>query len=178
MLCEYCNIKPATVIIKQDVGGEIKTIHVCKDCAAAIGVTFEENADSSDTMDEMDSFFASMFSNKKKTASSGATLTCDFCGMTLRELQKTGKVGCANCYTVFADTMDDAIRHIHASNKHHGKVPSRVDGVMSITRKIEALKSKLNVAVQNEEYEEAARLRDEIKALSEKGEHENEQKLV
>ena len=171
MLCEYCNMKPATVILKQNIDGEMKTVHICRDCAQALGVTL-------DKINVGDSFFASMFGKKSASQSKPGTIACDFCGMTLTELQKTGKAGCANCYNVFADVMDNAIRRIHAASAHCGKVPASVDGHMSVTRKIEELKAKLNVAVQNEEYEQAARLRDEIKLLQAKGEEKNEQKLV
>jgi len=171
MLCEYCNMKTATVILKQNVDGEMKSIHICSDCAAALGVSMN-NIDVTGAMSDasdMDTFFASMFGKKGVNLKSG-TIACDFCGMTLTELQKTGKAGCANCYDVFGETMDSAIRHIHAASTHCGKVPSSVDGQMSMTRKIEELKSRLNVAIQNEEYEQAAQLRDEIKALQAKGE--------
>lgn len=177
MLCEYCNLKPATVILKQNIDGEMKTVHICRDCAASLGVTLD-NINVGDVMNDMDSFFASLFGKKNANQSKPGTIACDFCGMTLTELQKTGKAGCANCYDVFSDVMDNAIRHIHAASSHCGKVPASVDGHMSVTRKIEELKSRLNVAIQNEEYEEAAKIRDEIKLLQAKGEESNEQKLV
>ncbi len=177
MLCEYCNLKPATVILKQNIDGEMKTVHICRDCAQSLGVTLDK-INVGEVMNDMDSFFASMFGKKSSSTSKPGTNACDFCGMTLTELQKTGKAGCANCYNVFADVMDNAIRRIHASSTHCGKVPASVDGQMSVTRKIEELKAKLNVAVQNEEYEIAATIRDEIKALQAKGEEKSEQKLV
>ena len=177
MICEYCNSKPATVILTQNIDGQTKTIHMCQDCAAALGVSFDK-VDVGQVMGDIDNFFASMFGTKTSNTAPGSTLTCEFCGMSLSELQKTGKCGCANCYNVFSDSVESAIRHLHAATSHCGKIPYSVDGKLSIKRKTDDLKAKLAIAIQNEEYEKAAVIRDEIKAIEAKGEEDNEQKLV
>lgn len=178
MLCEYCNIKNATVTLTQNINGEIKTINICQDCANALGV-IPNTLEISDSIDDIDSFFASMFgSTKSNTNSTAGTIACDFCSTTLNEIQKTGKLGCAHCYDVFTQNIEGAIRHIHSANTHCGKIPFSVDGKLGLKRKIDELKAKLSLAVQNEEYEKAAKIRDEIKALTTDGGDINEQKLV
>ena len=84
MLCEYCNLKPATVILKQNIDGEMKTVHICRDCAQSLGVTLDK-INVGEVMNDMDSFFASMFGKKSSSPSKPGTIACDFCGMTLTE---------------------------------------------------------------------------------------------
>jgi len=146
------------------VNGQVKTVHLCAQCAsqkktAVVMPWFSFN-------DFMSTFYAETADNQQ----------CEVCGTTLESFKKDGKLGCANCYKVFEDSILPAIKGIHMSVAHTGKHPGeRVepnkkereeDDRQSLK---ERLKTALKEAVAVENFEEAARLRDEI-ALLEKGE--------
>jgi protein arginine kinase activator len=92
-------------------------------------------------------------------------LKCNKCGMTIEEFQGTGKLGCSACYDTFGENLKPLIRRLHGSLEHTGKIPSRLSRGVSITREIARLKELLNKAIEREEYEKAAEIRDKIKSL-------------
>ena len=83
--------------------------------------------------------------------------------MSFEEFKKVGRLGCDNCYVIYSDKLDPLIRRLHGNTKHTGKIPKRISETMKASKQIENLKEQLNRAIQNEEYEKAAELRDEIK---------------
>jgi protein arginine kinase activator len=85
--------------------------------------------------------------------------------MTFEEFQRSGKVGCNNCYDVLEDNLNPLIRRLQGSIEHNGKVPARLSKSISISREISRLKELLLKAVEKEEYEKAAEIRDKIKSL-------------
>jgi protein arginine kinase activator len=95
-------------------------------------------------------------------------VSCSVCGMTYEEFKNKGQLGCENCYTAFKQ-LDTIIKNMHGSNKHMGKIPNRGQKDLIVKRELENLKKKLSEAIKIEEYEDAARIRDEIRAI-EKGE--------
>ena len=92
---------------------------------------------------------------------------CEHCGMTLRQIKATNRAGCADCYSVFAAEMNNIIHQIHGSLTHinNDDKPITMPDVS-----IDALRHAMANAIAAENFEEAARLRDEIKTLEEAGE--------
>jgi len=90
---------------------------------------------------------------------------CDKCGMSFADFQASGKIGCGNCYSVFSDSMEGLLKRLHGSVQHTGKVPDSLSEKLKVTREVENLKTLLNKAIQSEEYEKAAELRDMIREL-------------
>ncbi|MDR2006853.1 MAG: UvrB/UvrC motif-containing protein [Acidaminococcales bacterium] len=164
MLCEKCKNKPATVYITKLINGQ-KTEHMlCIDCARkehALPEGLETGPVSVDSL--LKGFFgASQVSVPGPQAESAV---CPVCGMTMPKLAECGRFGCNECYKVFDDAALRTIKHIHGRKRHIGKIPARVGGAFSMRRKIVDLRTKLETHVSREEYEEAAKLRDEIKRL-------------
>lgn len=98
-----------------------------------------------------------------------APTTCPTCGTTWSQFQKGGLLGCANDYTLFEEPLTDLIRSMHERHTQHtGKLPPQSSAADTVVRarKIQ-LESRLSAAVQAERYEEAARLRDQLRAISE-----------
>lgn len=93
---------------------------------------------------------------------------CPVCGYSFLDFINTGLLGCSNCYNVFAAELNEIIRKLHGSNQHKGKIVSRSFGTLKAKRSIEDLKTQLDELVKLEKYEEAAKLRDKIKALENK----------
>ena len=97
---------------------------------------------------------------------------CPSCGMTYDELRRTGKFGCSSCYDAFESYITGSLKSIHGDNVHKGKVPKRNGGPLLKKHELEDLKRRLVDAIAKEEFEEAAVLRDRIKALEEDEKHE------
>jgi protein arginine kinase activator len=93
-------------------------------------------------------------------------LVCEQCGMTYAEFQRCGMLGCANCYQAFKTPLNALLQRVHGNTQHAGRVPGGVHSGTSIRMNIDRLKQKLQKAVADEEYEQAAKLRDTIRALT------------
>jgi protein arginine kinase activator len=91
--------------------------------------------------------------------------SCPVCGKTFAEIQKDGKIGCANCYAVFRERLKPFVERVHRSLSHKGRCPSGVSEAYKTARRIDELKRSLDEAVRNEEYEKAAGIRDHIRSL-------------
>jgi protein arginine kinase activator len=88
--------------------------------------------------------------------------------MSYNEFNKTGKIGCSNCYKVYGDKLVPLLRRLHGNIQYNGKIPSRAFGSVKLSREITKLKEQLDAAIKNEEYEKAAVLRDQIRNLESK----------
>lgn len=88
--------------------------------------------------------------------------------MTYTQFTKIGRFGCDECYDQFAERLDPLFRRIHGTTDHAGKIPKRNGGLIHDKRQIESLKKHLKLLIEREEFEEAAKLRDQIRELEEK----------
>lgn len=94
-----------------------------------------------------------------------AVKRCPSCGRSYFEFEKTGKLGCDKCYETFHDELSTLLRQIHSNNEHIGKIPKGYEGEVRRKRQYENLKKQLAEAVRSEDYEKAAKLHKEIKAM-------------
>jgi len=94
---------------------------------------------------------------------------CETCGMVFDDFRKTGKLGCANCYSTFRDRLNPILRRLHGNVEHTGKVPGKVSHRIKYSDELEKLKNELADAISKEEYEKAAQLRDRIRSLEDTG---------
>lgn len=166
MKCQKCGANNANTHVKTIINGEFKEYDLCSDCAKKMGYTNVF----SDMEDEFSNFLGSFFGNvlPAKTQAS----RCEFCGSTYPEIAKTGHVGCARCYDVFADELYPSIRRIHGNTTHCGKnskraAKAKVEKPAEQTKedKIKSLKAELDKAVKEQNFEHAAELRDKIKEM-------------
>ena len=88
---------------------------------------------------------------------------CPTCGMTESQLRQSGRVGCPDCYSTFADILNPYVEKLHGATRHIGTAPAAPEQPKQDP--VEALRAQLKTAVENEEYEQAARLRDEIRRM-------------
>jgi protein arginine kinase activator len=164
MYCEECNEKPATVHFTQNIQGKKTETHLCEDCAAKKGAILFDVDNKFSIPNLLGSFFGYNYNTPSpKTASSG--LVCPNCNMDFNDIRRTGKLGCSECYTAFAQALEPNLRRIHGNSRHIGKIPVRGGENVVLKRKIDELKDKLQKAIVAEEYEVAAEIRDEIKKL-------------
>lgn len=166
MKCQKCKVKNATTQVKRVVNGEYEEYMLCADCAHEMG--FDNIFDSS-MPDMFGGLIKSLFGTALPARSQASR--CPVCGSTAGDISNTGKVGCAECYRVFFSELMPYIKRIHGNTTHCGKSPegpaiaeksvaedARVSEVVS-------LKEELDKAVQEQNFEYAAQLRDRIKEL-------------
>ena len=169
MLCEKCHEKEAVVFYKETINGKTRSVSLCKKCASETEAAGEiGKIGSVNPFEDVNSLFGSLFgipSYHKKAI--GEVKKCSLCGSMFSDLVSSGKVGCPECYKIFADELAPTIAKIHGTTVHSGSSPERYREGFERKAKIKELESALRSAVAAEEYEKAAILRDELKALRE-----------
>ena len=171
MMCDECGIRPAVVHLTTIVGGEVQEKNLCSACMAKIQKQMPGNMNLDGLAGLLSGFFQSAQSgNNKEESEAESSLKCPNCGLSYATFQKTGLLGCAQCYQAFREPLEVILKRIHGNTQHTGRVPRQ--GNSSIGAQLQ-LKRKLAQAVAAEEYETAAALRDQIRALQKQTEGQN-----
>lgn len=165
MMCDECKKNMATVHVTQVVNGQKTEMHLCSECAAKKGVMMFNLDMSNFSLPKLFGSFFQGFSAPALGEIMSVDPVCPNCGMHLSRLSQLGRLGCSECYNTFAEQLEPALRRIHGHTRHVGRVPARQGGTIKLQREIESLKAQLKKAVQDEQYEKAAELRDRIKKL-------------
>ena len=168
MLCEVCGRNEATVHIMQ-VGPDGKfEKSLCAQCAMSLGEQLYEPLQKKDF--SINEFLQGVLrgSQPKEQTQIGPVRICPNCGMRYEEFQKTGRIGCSECYQVFARQLKPIIRRVHGVNVHHGRMPRRSGGQMELQHEIVQLRAGLQQAIASEAYEKAAEYRDRIRELEQR----------
>ena len=183
MLCDNCGKREANVRYSENINGRRKELNLCEECSKKLGIgqmDFSMPIDFSSFLGGfMDGFetpeLIPMINQLK-------AFECDSCGYTFDDIVNTGKLGCQNCYDVFEDRLDSIIRRIQGSNHHVGRIGKIVDNKINDRvekkehkveenkknkeqSKMDTLQEELKKAIKEERYEDAAKIRDEIKKL-------------
>ena len=174
MLCQNCGKYEATTHVKRIINGEATENHLCNDCAKALGY-----GDSFSGFGNIFSdFFGSFFNGPDLGALSAHTLRCEKCGSTFSDIVESGKVGCSDCYKTFYDKLLPSLVRLHGKTKHEGKTPNiiqaEVSGEEVKVNEIEKMEEELKAAIDAQEFEKAAQLRDKIKEMKDKEAESNE----
>ncbi len=164
MLCQNCNNEQATLHYKQIVNGEKREAHLCTECASKLGYDAHTFMSGSQFNIGLDSFLSNMFT-QNKTVSPHSTVTCPLCGAHEADIARTGRVGCSQCYTVFGELLNQYINRIHGNASHVGRFPEGLDEKRKSRLKLDSLRADMQRAVESQEYEKAAEIRDKIKEL-------------
>jgi protein arginine kinase activator len=168
MLCQDCSQNESTVHLTQIVNNKKLVLNLCKDCAEKRGFhsPFEHMPF------PLAEFVTGMVgpktpaSPKTGARKSSKAKKCPSCGMTFNDFGKSGRMGCGRCYSVFHTEMTDLLRKVHGSPIHRGKGLTGVGELMQPIKEERKLRDELRKAIENEEFERAASLRDQIKTLS------------
>ncbi len=162
MLCDDCQEKPASVHITKISNNQKTEKHLCEACAHKAGELSITHESQFSVQDFLKGMFNQGFPGMPVPKT---TATCPSCGMTYEDFSRCGKIGCSDCYRTYGERLEPLIRRIHGSSCHTGKVPRRGGGKLAVQQKLRQLKSELERLVAGEEYEKAAKVRDDIKAL-------------
>ena len=166
MLCDRCEKNEAKIHLTQIQNKEMTTRHLCESCAAALGLdagpagspAAAAAAPLADFLAQMGKAIAS-----ESTATAG---TCPSCGLTLADFKRTGRLGCGRCWGAFEGNLRGLLRKLHGGTQHVGKVylpadPTAVDR----SARVNSLRRSLQRAVDEEDFDRAAALRDQIRRL-------------
>lgn len=163
MLCEECKSREAVYTVSVVVGDELTSRHLCEECMARMNANF-----SSGNIKNLLSSILSAITGIETPAEPKEDVVCPRCHTTLSQFTKSGKLGCPKCYDAFHEQLQPMLLQIHGRVQHAGRQPlATVDAQRSRTRQ-EALSRQMEQAVAVEDFETAARLRDQIRALAAK----------
>jgi protein arginine kinase activator len=174
MLCQDCNKREAHVQITQIVNNEKTMLSLCKDCAAARGF----HSPLENTPFPLAEILHGLAQGMPKAdgAMTTSTLSCPGCGLAFEEFARQGRFGCGECYKTFRGDLEKIMRKIHGASLHRGKTPtydipvieSETDGDSDTpipVKEEERLETELKKAIEAEDFERAAELRDKLKTM-------------
>ena len=162
MLCTICKEKPATVHLTQIVGDKMQKLDLCEDCAKTKGI----NDPTSFGLADLDLVLGLGASQQLEQAAGGVELKCPRCGFTQADFKKSGRLGCPECYATFAEGLAGLLKTMHKGTRHTGKAPEALRATRENAGLLKTLQAKLARAIKDENYEQAAQVRDEIKQLT------------
>jgi protein arginine kinase activator len=162
MLCQICGKNPATVHFTEIHDNKMSELHVCERCADEKGLHSEPAKQKFNIAAEFANMMNSMTTTEEERV---GHVQCPRCGLLYSAFKETGRLGCAECYSAFQFQLRPLLRRIHGDTRHKGKTPARDGEVVSIARQVQRLYDELQRAVEREEFERAAEVRDEIKRL-------------
>ncbi|WP_308636608.1 UvrB/UvrC motif-containing protein [Paenibacillus silvisoli] len=167
MLCQECEKKPATLHFTKIVNGEKTEFHICESCARerGEGIPGTSNGFSIHSLLSGLMDFEPAGGVNTIGAKPQQQLRCDNCGLTYTQFSKMGRFGCSNCYTQFGSKLDPILKRVHGNTTHVGKIPKRTGVQIQIKREIEELRRELHQRIEQEEFENAAQIRDRIREL-------------
>lgn len=176
MLCQKCHKKTASVFISSIINGQETRIYLCDDCAKdypLLNFNYQAPFSIKDVMDKFKIDEDNSTDQEKENSLAidnnyeENDITCPNCYSTYNEYRQTGKLGCSRCYEVFEKHIKPILKNIYGYEEYIGKTPKKDDSLIHISKEIRILKEDLNMAVEKEEYEKAADIRDKIKDLEE-----------
>ncbi len=163
--CQACKKNMATVHLTEILKGKKREIHLCEDCAAKKGVAFKSGFSIQDLLSGLAGSAAAQEMAKMQQ------IKCPICGLSYLDFRQHGRLGCATDYTVFKEGLIPLLEKIHGGTEHLGKIPSKSGEVREKSRELLELRQALRIAVEKEDYEQAAKLRDRIRVVEEEGGH-------
>ena len=176
MLCENCKQREATVRYSENINGVKKEMHLCEECSRELGITDQMNFNMGL---DFPSLFGGIFEDFPMLLNEVKDVTCKTCGLSFDDIVNNGRLGCPDCYETFESRLDPILKRLQGSNRHTGRLGEIQEKKIDVKKpeekketeltkenKLEKLEKDLKEAVKEERYEDAAKIRDEIKNLS------------
>jgi protein arginine kinase activator len=156
MNCDVCKQSQATVFLTQIVDGKMQKVNLCENCSREKGVTDPTGFALADLL---------MGLGAAQDIERGGLQKCPACGFSQSDFKKTGRLGCPQCYETYAEGLAPMLSGMHKGTVHTGKRPVRMAVMLERRARLKGAETELRRAVAQEDYETAARLRDEIREL-------------
>lgn len=168
MKCDNCKTNEATFFYEENINGKSRSLHLCPECAAKMqasenpfaneGISFPSFTGLSNNF--LEGLFGLAPGAAKETAK-----TCPGCGARWQDLRSAGKAFCPRCYTTFGEELKPTLRSLHGHVTHTGRAPADRREAREKEDRLALLKKQLTEAIAAEKFEDAAKLRDEIRAI-------------
>ena len=170
-LCQSCNNNPATVHVLgveefrgfKAAENKINLEHLCETCAGAKDVPFAMPA--TKQLQNIWELLSQKAQGAPTAPIKAPIKSCDSCGTDVQTFQRTGRLGCEECYEAFADELSDIFDRIHGATAHAGRSPGEDPATFERRARVKGLERDLEAAIEQEAYERAAGIRDELKGL-------------
>ena len=151
MLCHLCQKNEATVHFTEIVEDKMQKVDLCEACSKDKGLAENTGSTLADLLLGL--------------ATSSHEVKCPGCGLTQADFKKSGRLGCAQCYQAFAEGLESLLKSMHKGIKHVGKVPVAAKQARESGDRLKTLERQMRKAIEEERFEQAAVLRDEINQL-------------
>lgn len=158
MKCEICHANEAVVHLTQVVDGEVRKLHLCESCAEESGVDIQNPISIADLFLGLGQGLA--------TNAGAEEAACPRCHLSRADFKKSGRLGCPFCYEFFGEELAPMLKAMHRGERHIGKRPARAEAAARADQTLVELRRRLDEAVAAEQYEAAAKIRDEIRRIS------------
>ncbi len=161
MLCDICGKNPASVHLTEIIDDQMTELHLCEACAHQKSSQMEQQFGLGDLLAGLAEF------EKPSLEKEAVSLKCPNCGLTYMDFKKIGRLGCGECYSVFKRYLGPLLKRIHGSAQHFGKSPLKAAAKVTPKKKpdLQDLRDKLQKAIEDEAFEEAAKIRDQLREL-------------
>jgi protein arginine kinase activator len=161
--CDQCHEREAVIHLTQIVNEQVTTLHLCERCAAEKGVESPGAA----AKTPLGTFLAAMGKGPPdNTPAPKSTDTCARCGGSLQDFRESGRLGCPECWRVFEPALRDLVRRLHGSTHHLGERYAEGEAPRPAERgRADEIREQLRLAVETENFELAAELRDQLKVV-------------
>ena len=169
--CQSCQASPATVHLTEIKDKEKRELHLCTKCAQERGISMKADFSLGEIFGGLiEPSAAPAKATQQEKEKRDSRTVCPRCGLSYLEFRKTGRLGCPDDYEVFKKGLIPFLEKIHLDTHHVGKIPSRSDHRAQQVKDLVSLRRQLSDLVEHEAYEEAARVRDRIKAIEDREE--------
>ena len=160
MLCDQCHERDAVLNLTQIVENAVTQLHLCEKCAA------ERGLESTVSMPKHPLGEFLQQAQQQALQIPGDAARCAYCGTSLRDFRASGRLGCAHCYGAFEQSLRDLLRRVHGSARHTGRryEPPQPDELQRAVT-LGELRDRLRRAIEGEQFELAADIRDRIRVL-------------
>ena len=161
MLCQKCHKSLATMRYAEVVSGKVSELQLCPDC-------LNRMQDETASGFELAGIAATRGKQRSAPAAAEAKVpnrVCRVCGADLKDAIQSGRVGCGACYDALGDSLEPLLRGFHVGLRHRGKEPHVTDERKLKRTELHSLRALLRSTLKSENYEEAAKLRDQIRDL-------------
>ncbi len=140
----------------------MQKVDLCEECAKNKGVNDPAGFSLADLLLGLGA------SQEMEKANGGEGVKCPHCGFTQVDFKKAGRLGCSECYVTFAEGLEGLLKTMHKGVRHVGKIPQALRQGRDLTNQLRQLQKRLDKAITEEDFEQAATLRDEIKSTRDK----------
>ena len=166
------------------VNGQIEDYHVCEECAAGLStyaakIMKNAQADLKSTAHLLSDLIkgqeeGTTIPSGKSSRNAPLDIECPHCGLDFARYRQTYMLGCPHCYDAFGEPLEVDLIRIHGASIHTGGRTHTQEKLADFQSRIKTLKHELDDAVQHEDFDLAAQLRDELRELQDAGTAEKE----